>query len=202
MAHDPLTIPMFPSVTASPNFRTWIKVPKACSGVRNYNGSTCRVGTSLIHCWRSEDAVGKSTLWLGQVDAKGKLSKCRELIADPAFDAEDPRLFTVGSSLRLMWSKVRDTRHACGSWQVVQMLSHLDPATLAIISSAEIELPGIKSRFVEKNWTPLLIAEGHRYGNFKPGFSTIAAFHEVLRAHGLTPPPPTPAAPVKGYEAL
>jgi ankyrin repeat protein len=54
----------------------------------------------------------------------------------------------------------------------------------------------------KKGWTPLLIAEGHRYGNFKPGFSTIAAFHEVLRAHGLTPPSPTPPAPVKGYEAL
>ena len=51
----------------------------------------------------------------------------------------------------------------------------------------------------KKGWTPLLIAEGHRYGNFKPGFSTIAAFHDVMRAHGLTPPPPTPLVPVKGY---
>ena len=52
----------------------------------------------------------------------------------------------------------------------------------------------------KRGWTPLLIAEGHRYGNFKPGFSTIAAFHEVLRAHGLTPPPPTPPVPVTGYD--
>ncbi len=51
----------------------------------------------------------------------------------------------------------------------------------------------------KRGWTPLLIAEGHRYGNFKPGFTTIAAIHEVLRAHGLTPPPPTPPVPVKGY---
>jgi ankyrin repeat protein len=51
----------------------------------------------------------------------------------------------------------------------------------------------------QKGWTPLLVAEGHRYGNFKPGFSTIAAFHDVLRSHGLTPPPPTPPVPVKGY---
>lgn len=146
---------MFPSVTISPNFRTWLTVPKKAAGVRNYNGSSCRVGGAILHCWRSEDAVGKSTLWLGQVDAKGKLSKCRELITDPAFDAEDPRLFVVGDSLRLMWSKVRDTRHASGSWNVVQMLSYIHPLTLDVISSAEIELPGIKSRFVEKNWTPL-----------------------------------------------
>jgi hypothetical protein len=52
----------------------------------------------------------------------------------------------------------------------------------------------------KRGWTPLLIAEGHRYGNFKPGFSTIAAFHDVMKAHGLTPPPPTPPAAVKGYE--
>lgn len=146
---------MFPSVTTSPNFLTWLKVPAKCGGVRHYNGSTCKVGERLLHCWRMEDATGKSTLWLGQVDAKGKLSKCKELVADPAYDAEDPRLFIVGDSLRLMWSKVRDTRHACGSWNVVMMLSYLDPSSLAVISSAEVELPGIRSRSCEKNWTPL-----------------------------------------------
>jgi ankyrin repeat protein len=64
---------------------------------------------------------------------------------------------------------------------------------------AKLEIWNQKNK---RGWTPLQIAEGHRYGNFKPGFSTIAAFHEVLRAHGLTPPPPTPPVPVKGYEAL
>jgi ankyrin repeat protein len=52
----------------------------------------------------------------------------------------------------------------------------------------------------KRGWTPLLIAEGHRFGNFKPSFETIAAIHEVMIAHGLTPPPPTPMVPVKGYE--
>jgi ankyrin repeat protein len=52
----------------------------------------------------------------------------------------------------------------------------------------------------KRGWTPLLIAEGHRFGNFKPSFETIAAIHELLIAHGLTPPPPTPMVPVKGYE--
>ena len=61
---------------------------------------------------------------------------------------------------------------------------------------AKIEVWNRKNK---KGWTPLLVAEGHRYGNFKPGFSTIAAFHDVMRAHGLTPPPPTPLVPVKGY---
>ena len=61
---------------------------------------------------------------------------------------------------------------------------------------AKIEIWNQKNK---RGWTPLLIAEGHRYGNFKPGFSTVAAFHDVMRAHGLTPPPPTPPVPVKGY---
>ncbi len=53
----------------------------------------------------------------------------------------------------------------------------------------------------KRGWTPLLIAEGHRFGNFKPSFETIAAIKEVMLANGTTPPPPTPLVPVKGYEA-
>jgi uncharacterized protein len=53
----------------------------------------------------------------------------------------------------------------------------------------------------KRGWTPLLIAEGHRFGNFKPCFDTIAAIHDLLRAHGITPPPPTPMVLVEGYEA-
>ena len=53
-------------------------------------------------------------------------------------------------------------------------------------------------------WTPVLIAEGFRPGNFKPSVETLAALHEVMRAAGLTPPPPTPrpdpAASKKGYD--
>jgi ankyrin repeat protein len=41
--------------------------------------------------------------------------------------------------------------------------------------------------------TPLLIAEGHRPGlNFRPSPSTVAAFHRVMRAAGVTPPPTAP----------
>jgi ankyrin repeat protein len=53
-------------------------------------------------------------------------------------------------------------------------------------------------------WTPLLIAEGFRPGNFKPSAETIDAIHHVMRAAGVTPPPPTtrPAPPGKpGYDA-
>ena len=64
---------------------------------------------------------------------------------------------------------------------------------------AKIEVWNQKNK---RGWTPLLIAEGHRFGNFKPSFETIAAIKEVMLANGVTPPPPTPPVPVKGYEAL
>ena len=43
----------------------------------------------------------------------------------------------------------------------------------------------------QHGWTPLLIAEGFRPGNFKPSFETIASIHEVMLAAGIAPPPPT-----------
>jgi ankyrin repeat protein len=51
----------------------------------------------------------------------------------------------------------------------------------------------------KREWTPLLIAEGHRYGNFKPSFETVAAIKEVMLASGVMPPKPMAAIPVKGY---
>ena len=61
---------------------------------------------------------------------------------------------------------------------------------------AKIEIWNTKNK---RGWTPLLVAEGHRYGNFKPSFETIAAIKDVMFAHGLTPPPPTPREEIKGY---
>ena len=51
-------------------------------------------------------------------------------------------------------------------------------------------------------WTPVMIAEGFRPGNFKPSAETLAALHNVIRAAGREPPPSTPRPAVgrKGYE--
>ena len=50
---------------------------------------------------------------------------------------------------------------------------------------ARIEVWNRKNRW---GWTPLLIAEGYRPGNFKPSPETIAALHRVMLAEGVTPP--------------
>lgn len=54
----------------------------------------------------------------------------------------------------------------------------------------------------KSGWTPLLIAQGFRPGNFKPIAETIAAVERVMRANGLVPPP-SPPPPVGGqnYDA-
>lgn len=53
-------------------------------------------------------------------------------------------------------------------------------------------------------WTPVMIAEGFRPGNFKPSPETLAALHRVMLAAGVTPPPPTPrpdpATAERGYD--
>lgn len=50
---------------------------------------------------------------------------------------------------------------------------------------AKIEVWNKKNRY---GWTPLMIAEGHRPGNFKPSVETVAAVHKVMLAAGVTPP--------------
>jgi hypothetical protein len=53
---------------------------------------------------------------------------------------------------------------------------------------AKIDLWNRKNKY---GWTPLLIAEGFRPGNFKPSTDTVSAIHKVMLAAGVTPPPPT-----------
>jgi ankyrin repeat protein len=50
---------------------------------------------------------------------------------------------------------------------------------------ARIELWNREDRF---GWTPLAIAVGYRFGNFKPAPETEAAIREVMIAAGVTPP--------------
>jgi ankyrin repeat protein len=60
---------------------------------------------------------------------------------------------------------------------------------------AKIEIWNQKNKY---GWTPLLIAEGHRPGNFKPSAETIAALHQVMLAAGVSPPATTPVAAESG----
>jgi uncharacterized protein len=47
--------------------------------------------------------------------------------------------------------------------------------------------PEVWNRPNSHGWTPLTIAEGYRFGNFKPSPPTVEAFHEVMKAAGIQP---------------
>jgi ankyrin repeat protein len=61
---------------------------------------------------------------------------------------------------------------------------------------ADINVWNRKNKF---GWTPLMIAQGHRPGNFRPAPDTIAAIERVMRAAGIEPPKATREIPKRGY---
>ncbi|MCI0357482.1 MAG: ankyrin repeat domain-containing protein [Planctomycetaceae bacterium] len=61
-------------------------------------------------------------------------------------------------------------------WKLVELLAE---------RGADIKVWNLKNKW---GWTPLMIAQGHRPGNFRPAPDTIAAIERVMRANGVTPP--------------
>lgn len=62
------------------------------------------------------------------------------------------------------------------------------PKLVALLADrgANIQVWNRKNKW---NWTPLMIAEGHRPGNFRPSPETIAAIERVFQAAGVPRPP-------------
>jgi ankyrin repeat protein len=57
----------------------------------------------------------------------------------------------------------------------------------------------IWNRKNKAGWTPLMIAQGHRPGNFRLAPDTVAAIEHVMRDAGVEPPPPTPYVDRRKY---
>ncbi|PYV15367.1 MAG: hypothetical protein DMG07_09985 [Acidobacteria bacterium] len=59
------------------------------------------------------------------------------------------------------------------------------PAAVQFLAEkgARIEIWNRKDK---QGWTPLRIAEGYRFGNFKPSPETVAVFHRVMKAAGVS----------------
>ncbi len=73
------------------------------------------------------------------------------------------------------------------------------PKMVALLADrgADVGVWNTKDKY---GWTPTLIAEGHRPGNFKPAAATLEAVYRQLRANGIEPPPKTPPKHRLGYE--
>ncbi len=65
------------------------------------------------------------------------------------------------------------------------------PAVIELLAEKGAKLE-IWNRTNKYGWTPLMIAQGHRPGNFKPAAETITALEKVMAASGVAP---TPLAP-------
>jgi ankyrin repeat protein len=61
------------------------------------------------------------------------------------------------------------------------------PAAVKFLADkgAKIDIWNKKNEF---GWTPLTIARGYRFGNFKPSTVTMAAIEQVMLSAGITPP--------------
>jgi uncharacterized protein len=73
------------------------------------------------------------------------------------------------------------------------------PAVVELLAAKGAD-PAVWNRPDKQGWTPLTIAEGHRFGNYKPSPVTVAAFHKVMTAAGIPIPRTLPANPGKNSE--
>ena len=91
-------------------------------------------------------------------------------------------LLEIGQDVNAVSLKGETAMHAAAYKNLPKVIEFL------AAHGADIDVWNQKNKH---GWTPLLIAEGFRPGNFKPSFETIAAIHKVMHASGVTPPPPT-----------
>jgi ankyrin repeat protein len=61
------------------------------------------------------------------------------------------------------------------------------PAAVLFLASHGADIH-VWNRPDKHGWTPLVIAEGYRFGNFKPSLVTVAALHKVMSAAGVPIP--------------
>jgi ankyrin repeat protein len=100
-------------------------------------------------------------------------------------------LITLGADLNTVDQNGETAMHGAAYKQLPKMVQ------LLADKGAKIDVWNKKDRY---GWTPLLLAEGFRPGNFKPSFETIEVIYRVMRAAGVTPPPPTPRTGAGAYD--
>jgi ankyrin repeat protein len=103
-------------------------------------------------------------------------------------------LLTLGADVNTVDQNGETAMHGAAYKSLPKMVEFLAK------HGAKIDVWNRKDKY---GWTPLLLAEGFRPGNFKPSFETIDAIHKAMLDAGVTPPPPTPrdAKPAAGYNA-
>ena len=97
-------------------------------------------------------------------------------------------LLGLGADIQTVDREGETVMHAAAYKQSAEMVR------LLAAEGADIRIWNRKNR---SGWTPLLIAQGFRHGNYKPSAPTITALSSVMRAAGVDVPP-APKRPVTG----
>jgi ankyrin repeat protein len=113
----------------------------------------------------------------------GTLAPDEEAGTEPECLAAVEYLLTKGADLNTVDQNGETAMHGAAYKSLPKMVQ------LLADKGAKIEIWNQKDKY---GWTPLVIAQGFRPGNFKPSAETIDAIEKVMRAAGITPPPPPP----------
>lgn len=98
-------------------------------------------------------------------------------------------LLGLGADINVVDKKHQTAMHGAAYKSLPKVIKFL------AARGAKIEVWNQKNNM---GWTPLLIAQGFRPGNFKPSAETIVALNEIMLAAGVIPPePPSREAPSK-----
>ena len=88
-------------------------------------------------------------------------------------------LLELGAEINSVDAKGETVMHAAAYKNLPRVVAYLDS------KGADIKTWNRENRF---GWTPLTIALGYRFGNFKPSPVTIEALRRVMLARGVAPP--------------
>jgi ankyrin repeat protein len=123
----------------------------------------------------------------------GTLAPDEEAGTEPEATAAVEYLLQLGADVNTVDQNGETAMHGAAYKSLPKMVQ------LLADRGAKIDIWNRKDKY---GWTPLLIAEGFRPGNFKPSAETIDAIHRVMRAAGVTLPPPTTRSTTRpaGYD--